>query len=167
MKHLLTTIFVLFAILLAACGPQDTVDPVLTWTPMPTGPHHTSTPDPCAQENMQAIIKQVNDEMREFDDASQLASNVVPNQLPPIISDMQRIRRESEDLDVPVCLGKLKEYQLAHMNSVINTLLGFVNGTDPTILNESIAQARKEHDLYTLELARLLGFSSVTATPGQ
>jgi hypothetical protein len=128
----------------------------------------SSTPDPCAPENLEASIKAVNDLMREFDDSSQLASNLSKEQVPDSFAEMQRIRRAAEDQMVPTCLVTLKKYQVAHMNSVINTMLAFVGGADNNTLNTGLAQARKEHDSYTLEIIKLLGItpqSVNTTTP--
>jgi len=99
--------------------------------------------------------------MREFDDASLLASNTPLDQLNPTIANLQRIRRDVEDAHAPTCLAKLKQYELAHMNTVINTMLGFLSGADSESLNRGIALARQQHDLYTLELAKLLGMTVV------
>ena len=60
---------------------------------------------------------------------------------------------------VPACLVTLKKYQVAHMNSVIDTMLAFVGGADSNTLNAGLAQARKEHDQYTLEIVKLLGIT--------
>lgn len=153
-------------ILLTACGsppaivPTNTV-PVLTEATAPA----TSTPDPCATENLETTIKAVNDLMREFDDTSQLASNLSREQVPNSISEMQRIRRAAEDQIVPICLVTLKKYQIAHMNSVINTMLAFVGGADSNTLNTGLAQARQEHDLYTLEIVKLLGITPNSVSP--
>jgi len=146
---LLCAIFVLF---LTACGSQD---PHVT----PAAPisNSNSTPDLCAAEHLAESIKKVNDLQREFDDASQLASNLAREQLPDSISNMQRIRRAAEDHQAPACLTTLKGHQLAHMNIVIDTMIAFVGGADTETLNKGIADASEEHDLYTLEIARLLG----------
>jgi hypothetical protein len=102
--------------------------------------------------------------MREFDDASILASNMPREQLSNPIADLQRIRREAEDEPVPACLLTLKTHQVEHMNSVIDTLVAFMGGTDQQTLEQGIASAREKHDQYTLELARLLGLTVVPAT---
>ena len=102
--------------------------------------------------------------MREFDDASILASNMPREQLSGSISDLQRIRREAEDEVIPACLTNLKTYQVQHMNSVISTLIAFMGGADQKGLDQGIALARQQHDQYTLELARLLGLTVVAAT---
>ena len=138
-----------------AASPQKAATPTIT-----------STPDPCAPENITAEIEKVHKLMREFDDASLLASNTPLDQLNPSIADLQRIRRVAEDQRAPACLAMLKQYQLAHMNTVINTLLGFLSGSDQEKLNQSIALARQQHDQYTLELATLLGLT-IVAPPTQ
>ena len=125
----------------------------------------TSTPDPCSVENLSESIKVVNDLMREFDDRSQLSANLSREKLPELISDMQRIRRAAEDQVTPPCLSTLKAYQIAHMNTVINTLIAFLGGAPAETLTEGINRAGQEHDFYTLEVARLLGIpQSSTAT---
>jgi hypothetical protein len=109
----------------------------------------------------------MNELMREFDDASQLASNLPVPQLPEVISTLQRIRRDTEDVQIPACLITLKTHQLNHMNLVIQTLLAFVGGADQEALNSGLELARREHDLYSLEIVRLLGvtLAPITATP--
>jgi len=124
----------------------------------------TQTSDPCLSDQLNSAIKPINDLQREFDDTSLLASNVARQQLPGLISEMQRIRREAEDQTIPPCLATLKSHQLAHMATVIETMIAFVGGADSSNLNKGIAQASQEHDLYTLEMARLLGVTLVPAS---
>jgi hypothetical protein len=106
----------------------------------------------------------VHKHMREFDDASVLASKLPRDQVSGSVADLQRIRREAEDEEIPACLTNLKKYQVDHMNSVINTLLAFIDGSDTKTLEQGIGIARQQHDQYTLELARLLGLTVVPAT---
>jgi hypothetical protein len=144
------------ATLLAACGKSQAT------------PDVTTTPDLCAPQNIQPEVQKVNRLMREFDDASVLAANTPKEQLRVAIADLQRIRREAEDQEIPGCLADLKKYQIAHMNTVINTLIGFMGGAQQETVNQGIAVARKQHDQYSLEMLRLLGMTVVpiTATPG-
>ncbi|HUG34847.1 MAG TPA: hypothetical protein VMJ90_08760 [Anaerolineales bacterium] len=147
-------IFALLLLTIAACGTSATPDLV----------EATRTPDPCLSQNLNQTINPVNDLQREFNDASELAANLPREQLQPSITDMQRIRREAEDQPIPPCLESLKSYQLAHMNSVIDTLIAFVGGADANTLNQGMAAARSEYDQYTFEMARLLGVTLVPAT---
>lgn len=125
----------------------------------------SATPDPCSPEQIEATVQKVHVHMREFDDASILASNLPLNELSEPIANLQRIRREAEDEQIPPCLTILKKYQIAHMNTVIATLVAFLGGADQNSLEQSIAIAREQHDQYTLELARILGLTVVPATP--
>jgi PBP1b-binding outer membrane lipoprotein LpoB len=162
-------------LLLAGCGnPPATSAPAATETeveveatstdsaPSPVEP--TSTSDPCSRPQLETEVQEVHSHMREFDDASILASNMPREQLSTAIADLQRIRREAEDEEIPGCLTNLKAIQVQHMNSVINTLIAFMGGTDQQTLDQGIGLARQQHDEYTLELARLLGLTVVPAT---
>ena len=51
--------------------------------------------------------------------------------------------------------------------SIIDTMIAFLGGADTKTLNQGIADAGTEHDLYTLEIARLLGITlaPITSVP--
>lgn len=171
MKNLVLFILpstLILTMLVTGCGtaptaiqPTDTEEPP-TATPVPT---QTSTPDLCAPENVQAEVDKVHRYMREFDDASILASSTPRDQLSTAIADLQRIRRAAENEGTVPCLENLKKFQIQHMNSVIDTLIAFLSGTDQAVLDQGISVARQQHDQYTLELARILGITVVPATP--
>lgn len=157
--------------LLAGCGGVPAAIPVGTDTKQAMSPAaestlvSSSTPDPCSPEQIEAEVQKVHGHMREFDDASILASNLPLQELSGPIANLQKIRREAEDEQIPPCLTNLKKYQIAHMNTVISTLVAFLGGSDKQTLEQNIAIAREQHDQYTLELARLLGLTVVPATP--
>jgi hypothetical protein len=163
MRKFLPFLLPLVLLFVTACGgqpaaTQTTILPTLTLSP---------DEDPCSSQNLPATIEPINDLMREFDDASELAANLPAAQLPEAISNLQRIRRATEDAQIPACLSALKTHQLNHMNLMIQTLLAFVGGANQQDLNTGVEQARKEHDLYSLEIVRLLGvtLAPLTATP--
>lgn len=137
----------------------------------------TDTPDPCARENIQATIVEFDKVSREFSDVFVLAQNTPAAQLSPTISDMQKIRRSAEDVQVPLCLAALKEYQLDFMNTAIDVSLLLYSSfsVDPSKtltqeqinnivaqVNQRMNQASDYSKKYTIEMARLLG---VTLTP--
>jgi hypothetical protein len=164
MKHRIVLLLTAFCMVIAACGNQE----MLTATSPSVEPNDisTSTPDPCAAENLEQSIKHVNDLMREFTDAYQLASSVAKEQVAPIISNMQRIRRAAEDQRIPACLAELKAHQLAHMNTLIEVMLAFVGGADSASLSDGLTKAQTEYDLYTSEVASLLGIETTpTSAP--
>jgi len=171
MKYQSLLILTIFVLSLNACANQSiaSAQPSATMEPalIPT-----FTPDPCSAENLSTSIKEVNDLMQEFDDIAKLAASVAREKVPELVSEMQRIRREAEDHETPVCLATLKVHQITHMNTVIDTLIAFIGGAQAEALNEGISRAGHEHDLYTLEVARLLGIPqaptlgpSATANP--
>jgi hypothetical protein len=165
-QHIIIYLLILLALCITACG-NNSVPPVkietqiviVTATPAPS----TNTPDPCATENIEQEVQKIHKYMREFDDASTLAASRSKDNLADAIADLQKIRRGAEDQPAPPCLITLKAYQVSHMNSVINTLIAFMGGTDQATVDQGIAFARDQHDKYTLELARLLG---ITVEPG-
>ena len=164
MKKWCLFLFPLLLLFASACGAEPAATQAETLTTATTAPDQ----DPCSTQNLPTTVQPLNDLMREFDDASQLASNLPAAQLPEVISNLQRIRRDAEDVRIPACLSTLKTHQLNHMNLMIQTLLGFISGADQQALTGGLEQARKEHDLYSLEIVRLLGITlaPITATPG-
>jgi hypothetical protein len=152
--------------LLIGCGPAATPEVIIINTDeaMSTAVDPTATVDVCSSPQVEEEVQKVHRHMREFDDASVLASNMPREELSASIADLQRIRREAENEQIPNCLIALKTSQIEHMNTVIATLLGFIGGADPAALELSIVAAREQHDKYTLELARLLGLTVVAAT---
>lgn len=150
------SVTILALILAAACRAEE--DP-------PAAPEATSTPDPCLEAYLPAEIDKVNTLTREFDDYATLASNTPKAQLVTVIPELQRILREAEDQNVPACLVRLKELQISHMNTVVQTLLAFVGNADATVVNSGIGKSRDLHSQYEIEMARLLGITVVVATP--
>src|SRR5689334_1167775 len=130
-RLVLIPIVLLAGALLTACGASATPPPATV----------TLTPDACAPENIKLEAQKVHRLMREFDDASVLASNTARTEISPAIAGLQRIRRDAEDLLVPECLVQLKNYQLSHMNLVINTLLAFMGGAEEKVTSQGIALA--------------------------
>jgi len=163
-------ILILF-LLLAGCGnlpatPDVTATEVeVTSTVSASTAEATPTLDPCSRPQLETEVQKVHKHMREFDDAAALASSVPRDQLSTSVNELQRIRRDAEDERIPGCLTKLREIQVQHMNTVINTLLAFMKGSvDEQTLNQAIALARQQHDQYLLEYARVVGITVVPAT---
>ena len=162
MKKPFLYLFLLVPLVLSACGGQP-----LATEPESLSSSTTNPDDPCSSENLPTTVQGLNDLMREFDNASQLATSTPAQQMQNVISNLQRIRRDAEDSQIPACLGDLKTHQLNHMNLVIQSLIAFVGGASQEDLKAGLENARKEHDLYSLEIVRLLGITlaPITATP--
>jgi hypothetical protein len=163
MTKLISTL--LLALTLIACGTaENTTNETPTSAPIVTV-EDTATLDPCLAPQLTEEVAKVNKLMREFDDYSTLASNTPQNQLVIIIPELQRVLREAEEQVIPSCLLTLKNYQLEHMKSVVQTLLVFMSNSDPNFVNANIAKARELHMLYDVEMARLLGLTLPARTP--
>lgn len=154
-KKFILSALILSALALASCGGSPEV-PTATATVVVS-----PTIDACLPQYKIVIADRVNLHMREFDDASTLASSLNKDALPGAVSELQRIRRVAENEPVPSCLDKLKSAQVAHMNAVINTLMGFLNSAPAAELQNGINEARKLHDEYAVELASVLGVTVV------
>jgi len=145
---------IILGVLLSACSTAQPVPPTL--------PPASPTPDPCSTENISTTARLVNDYMRQFDDYSVLASNIVQSQMVLVIPPMQEIRRDAEDQAIPACLGELKRIELLYMDSTLQALLAFQSSSNVETLTAAILQSRQYHEQYALGLARVLG---VTLTP--
>jgi len=148
----------LAVLVLGSCGTQAP-----TGTALPA-----ATPDACAPENLEAGILPVHALMREFDDTAQVAVLADVSQMVLVIPPLQAVRRQAEDLELPACLAALKSLEIDYMNSVINTLLVFmqVRAGDPQVLADGIAQGRSLHEQYNQELARLQEVAGLAVDPG-
>lgn len=177
LNKLIGLITLVIALSLSACGGQSTPAPdggQPAGAPAApqvsvTNPEASPTIDPCAPQYQRVLAERAHRHMREFDDAANLAASLKVDALPAAVAELQRIRRETEDEPLPGCLAKLKQLQVAHMNVVIETLMGMLNQTKPEELQKGILAARQLHDQYTLELGRAYGVTFVaapTATPG-
>lgn len=150
-----------------AASWTDTSTPTLTPTLPTSTPTLTETPDPCAAENLDATVQEIQDLQVQFDNLSAEAAKLESEELPDKILELQELLQTALNQDTPPCLETLKDHQVKHMNFVIDTLLAFAEGADEETIEKGIENARREHDAYTLELARLLGIEIGTPTPRQ
>jgi hypothetical protein len=58
-------------------------------------------------------------------------------------------------------LKSLKEFQLAHMNTLIQAMLSFMGGNEQEIVGQGILLSRQLHNQYMLELSKLMGATAV------
>jgi hypothetical protein len=136
MKQLARILILVPVLMLFACVNQQALLPLNTTA--------TAENDPCSSQKLPATVQGVNDLMQDFDKISGQIAGAAAEQVPGLISELQRIRRNAEDLQIPSCLATLKIHQLNHMNLTI-----------------------QQRDLYSLEMIRLLGITlaPVTVTP--
>src|ERR1041385_5220108 len=102
MTKFVLALFLLFLLMVPACGSQP-----IASQPAVMVTNTTNGNDPCSPANLPATVQIINDLMREFDEASGQVSHTPAQQLPELISNLQRIRRNAEDTQIPACLGQL------------------------------------------------------------
>ena len=155
---LIPVLAILAYVLLARGGASGPGPAQQTAWESPTGtPRPSSTPEACAVEVVRPEVEFMHGLMLEFYDASALASQTPPDRLILVIPSLQEIRRRADAVKVSECLKKMKELEVAHMNTVINTMLAFMSDSDPSLLVQGIVQARLLNEEYKKEKARLLG----------
>lgn len=166
MKFILKSFFVLCIFgATVSCANADNITETPIPTPLTDIAEPTATLDLCIAPQLNEEVTKVNRLMREFDDYSTLASNTPQSQLIAVIPELQRVLREAEEQVVPACLLPLKKLQIDHMRVVVQTLLAFIGNSDTTLINTGITKSRELHQLYDIELARLLGITLQVATP--
>lgn len=153
--------------------PKAASSPTVTVViPTNTSPP-TTTPDVCSPENVKVQVERVHLLMREFDDTSLLVqTTLLQASTVALVQDLQKIKRTAEDQQVPACLNDLKEYELAFMNSMLETFtaaLAFLNAYGPNgdqaaldaLIQPLVTQALVHLQQYGNEYARLLGLTPV------
>jgi hypothetical protein len=148
--------------------------PTATATPRNTStPSVTATLNVCSPENVQPVALQFNTFAREFDDYRVLAENTPSQDLGPSITELQRIRRNAEDFELPICLATLWQLQIAYMNTFIDALVTLYSiNTNETLtqdqlaavfatVNQQVAAAGQLQEQYLDELARVMGVTRV------
>jgi len=117
----------------------------------------TPTPDPCSPSEINKYLDAIRDVSRRFGDAHTLASNTPRMSLPPVISDLQAIRRDAEDLEVPDCAVKAKQALVAYMNAVIDAFTAFLGQEPDSAVSAAFDEASELLAKYLEEMSRLGG----------
>jgi hypothetical protein len=167
---LTSSLLLIFSLLLGACASAPT-QVAIQASPVPSATASmapSSTPDLCAPNNIKKEIKKVYDLMQKFDDTVFVASLTTQQQLPPILLTLQDVRRQTEALDVAVCIGTLRLAAVNYQNATILYLAHFMGGSPRDQINSEMADSQNLRKIYDIEISRLLGVPYVpppTATP--
>jgi len=135
--------------------------------PQPTAAP-SSTPDMCAPTNICNEVKKVHDLMHKFDDTIFVASLTPQQQLPQIVLLLQDERRQTETLDIAVCVGTLHLAAVNYQNAAITYLAHFMGGSPRDQINSEMTDSQNLRKIYDVELSRLMGAPYVpplTSTP--
>jgi hypothetical protein len=168
---LCSSLLLIVSLLLGACAsaPTQVAAPIIPTSPLPPASLLPSaTPDMCAANNIRKEVKKVYDLMQKFDDTVFVASLTPQQQLPPIVLQLQDVRRQTDNLDIAVCVGTLRLAAVNYQNAAIIYLAHFMGGSPKDQINSEMTDSQNLRKVYDIELSRLLGVPYVppaTSTP--
>jgi len=135
---------------------------IVSCSSAPASPTSTPTPDICGPDAMMEYYDTIRDVGRRFDDAETLANNTSRMNLPPVIGDLQAIRRDAEDLIVPDCAKDAQDLLVKYMNSTIDGYLAFMSDEADSTVSSYFKAASNYMNQYSIELEKMIALP----TPG-
>lgn len=159
MKRIVLALLVV--VLLSSCSQnnQALVDVSVKATLTALAPTVTPEVSPvptltCAEltASWQIIINPV---LREWDDALALALQTPRASLATPISNLQRIRRDTEDVQAPECATNARAYLTVYMDEEIKMLLAFSSNSTDGSVDAAKNRANVSREAYTAELIKL------------
>lgn len=112
---LLVVLAVTLLLTVSACGGGGILGP--TATPKPT-----PTPE-CTAEDVQAFLDELEPLLGRWDDRAEVAGSTARMNLSPVITGMQDIKRDVEELEAPWCAEETQEKAVAYMDQYIDGYL--------------------------------------------
>ncbi len=149
---IISILVIILSIVLSGC--EKTVDEVT---------------DPCAADAVAEAMKPITWQMHKFDDTTGVAGITPQQSLVVPVLELQKIRRDLEELEVPECLLTLQQAGINYMNSAITYLGMFMASVAQENVQSAITSSQNLRLVYESERARLLGKELVispTNTPG-
>lgn len=143
--------FLLIAIIISGCSGSFGFGP-------------TPTPDPCSPTEIKKYIDSIDDVSRRFDDALQLALSTSRISLSPVVADLQTIRRDAEDLEVPECAIDAKGWLILYIDTTIEAFLNFMAQEPDSQVQSKFKLASQYLLSYQEALAEMQSLQK-TATP--
>lgn len=115
----------------------------------------TQTPDPCSASELVKYAEAIEDVSRRFDDAYNLANNTSRMSLSPVIGDLQEIRRDAQDLDVPRCALDTKTNLVNYMDAIIDAFLAFLAQEPDSVVSGRFSTASNYYGKYLKALGEM------------
>lgn len=120
--------------------------------------------DPCSITKRFDSLDQLNDQFKEFSDETIVASTTPRISLPSVVSQLQAIRRATDNLEVPACMGRVKAALLVYMDTKTDVYLTFMNpDNSDAAVSARDKDADKAFDAYLKEIESLSSTPSPTA----
>jgi hypothetical protein len=100
-----------------------------------------------AQEAV-ATIEAFQPTVDEFNDAVDRARASGRIALSPVVADLQSVRREARDLELPACASPFQTHVVAYMDGVIDALLAFQGGSNDisSMIDTALESADRAYD---------------------
>ncbi len=161
-----TILALLLALAATSCAPsQAAIEKAIaetqtalppTATPRPTpAPTAKATEDPCPLEGVKAYVAAVNTNFQRWNDELTIAGNAPRISLPPIIEEMQAVRREARLLTPPLCAKKVQEEYLAYLDDGIKATVDWM-GENVRGSQEAVDASKIHLDAFVAGLQQLV-----------
>lgn len=108
-------------------------------------PFITEALDPCSQAKIAPVRAEMGEVAQHFDDTNRLGNQTSRGSLPPVIAELQSIRRDAKAVEVPECMAEMKSAMLDYMDAEIDAYITFLDPdvADATLYKKfDIAKAR-------------------------
>jgi hypothetical protein len=113
----------------------------------------TPTPDECSPDSEH--IEALRDVEERFADAVSLAGSTPRISLSEPIANLQEIRRDAEDLEVPSCLEDAHAQLIEYMDAYVEAYLSFLSDADDAIVQVLFRMGDTAYNEYAAELNAL------------
>jgi hypothetical protein len=110
---------------------------------------------PCGINRLQASSKAISSLLTRFSDELQVANSTPRMSLAGPVSNLQQIKRETDDLVVPACLDMAKGYAVGSMVDGINGFIAFMGQEDNSVVTSHLNSATSQAQYFQDELVRV------------
>ena len=117
----------------------------------------TPTPDPCSPGEIMQYLDAIRYVHFRFDDAVALASVTPQESLSVAIANLEAIRGEAEELEVPVCAVAAKEALGDYMDATIEAFTAILANQPAADANSALQRAAELREAYLDEMAEVTG----------
>lgn len=111
---------------------------------------------PCGAVLVSDAVSNLDTVNSHFQDVYTLASATGRGALAPVVSNMQTVKQNAEDIEVPSCLAGAKAGLVGGIDGAINGFLAFMAQKNDAFVDSIFRKAVTDLDTYTSEVARVL-----------
>jgi hypothetical protein len=138
-------------LVLGGNGLKVNILPTPTVTPVPTA-------ESCYHQS-EKYRSEVTDLIEEWDDAESVAGSTSRIALSPAVSELQRVRREVDNLEFPDCAEYAQYHLVTYMDTVIEAYLLFMADAPDSSVSDKFEEANSQLDQFSQD------FHDIKSTP--